>query len=382
MQTPPTTHCRTVREVLHVLQKKYQWLEKDARVFFLAGKWQHDLITWINARSDGRKNFSATRFKNFRNDSKKVLGSWAHISDEFTSKANFLNSTINIEENDTIPDVSFHVFANVNQDAPFRMRNAHNSLCMLPVTTSEAALYLRQQVRSTESSNSSALSIYHEPRFTDGKVQNKVLNYPSLNHSCTPLLIRHSADLLAVDFTTELTYERPSKYLNEVVKVRHGAFDAVALSSHLLKPSGTLLLRLPSYIKGGGNRTIRALLHHMRWGFQVSACEFNGDHIYCMGCRTSTEHPITQVRGDRFPGIFNKFERRPKKWNPRITNTHPYFASQMPSFTNAPLVKEPLSHAIREEMEATKQDEEKTNKFFNLSVAMAERGLYHSKRDD
>ncbi|ORC85655.1 uncharacterized protein TM35_000331120 [Trypanosoma theileri] len=382
MQNPPTTHCRSVRQVLHVLQKKYQWLERDARVFFLAGKWQQDLLNWITTRSDGREKNSGARYKTSQNVSKKVLGNWVHINDKISSKANFLKQVVGIQESDTPPDPLFYVFADANQSAPFQIHNVHNNLCTLPMTTSEAASYIRQQVRGAKSTDSTALSIYNEPRVITSIIQNKVHNYPSLDASYAPLLDRHSADLLAVDFALELPFENPSRYLNEIVEVRQGAFDAVTLSSHLLKPSGTLLLRLPSYVKGGNNCIIRALLHHMRWGFQVSVCEFSGDHIYCMGCRIATEHPISQVRGDRFPGYFKKFERRPKKWNPRTTNAQGYFASQMPSFTNAPLVKEPLCHAIKEEMEATKKDEEKANKFFNLSVSMVERGLYHSKRDD
>ncbi|KEG10805.1 hypothetical protein DQ04_03281080 [Trypanosoma grayi] len=376
----PLVTCRSVERVLNALQRKHHWLADDARAFFIAGRWERDVRAWINThqRGDGCAGRRQTR----PNARAKLPGNWMVLDDDLASKKEFLKAAVGNQQHDGPPSASFCVFADEkDRREATQARYVGDNVTMLPFTTVEAALYIRSRGRRSNDAKTCTL-LPHSVSAENVLLDDTARSSTSLNDCCAIFLNRHSADLVAVDFaegeTSDASLERPTT----AVDARQGALNAVTLGVHLLKPSGAVLLRFSSHANPGGNVPLRALLRHMRWSFQVSACEVDSEHVYCVGCRSITEHPIAELPRDCFPGFFPRSKPRPKRWNPRSETKQPFFAALMPSFTNAPLVKEPLSRALAEEMEAAKKSEEKADSLFGVSVEMVEKGLHHYKQDD
>ncbi|KAF8292251.1 hypothetical protein C3747_276g32 [Trypanosoma cruzi] len=367
-----------VGKILHLLQEKHGWLASDAHVFFLAGNWQDDVRRWVTRHQQRRKHGGRPAPPQTQS-----ARDWAKMNDGFTSKRQFLEMTVSAPQGSSTPMNAFYVFDDANPRMPLLQReDDHGDVVTFPFTTTEAASYIRHDKQKIWTGNSTDLStcMGSSVNVLSGEY---LRSHTLLRDLRSAFLPRQAADLLAVDFVGETSSmgTSPERFFTDL-HTRDSLVNVMALGTHLLRPSGALLLRFPFSVRPQDKPVISAVRQHMRWCFQVAACEVDNDHLYCMGYRHATWHPITPEPKSPFPGFFQKSMRRPKKWNPRRKRDRNYFVALKPGFTDAPLVKEPLGRAIEEEVRATKKVEEKADALFGVSLGMVERRAHQSKRDD
>ncbi|ESL10675.1 hypothetical protein TRSC58_01587 [Trypanosoma rangeli SC58] len=376
-------HRHGLKRALHLLQERHCWLAKDAHVFFLAGDWQYDVVRWIaQQQQQQQRRQHVGQPMTPQGVQTQARRHWAQVSDELISKRQFIEMTMDSPQEDVNPTNFFCVFDGARQGTSLRrVGEVVGGVASFPFTLTEAASYIRHQRQKQSIGRLTELS-------TCVKSAGNVLTNDSVRESAAlhelqlAFMYRQAVDLLAVDFAGKAGMGTAPAHSIMTIHTRESLVDAMALAAHLLRPTGALLLRFPLSMELQDKRFTASVRQHMRWSFQSSACEVDNDHLYCVGCRHTTEHPITAEAKIPLPRLLNKSVRRPRSWNPRKSTDRSFFAALMPSFTGAPLVKEPLSRAIKEDVSASKKVEEKAEALFRVSLGMVEGNAHQSKRDD
>ncbi|RNF00432.1 hypothetical protein TraAM80_07596 [Trypanosoma rangeli] len=376
-------HRHGLKRALHLLQERHCWLAKDAHVFFLAGEWQYDVIRWIAQQQQQQQGHQRVgQPMTPQGVQTQATRHWVQVSDELTSKRQFIEATMGAPQEDVNPTNSFYVFDGAHQGTSLRqIEEDVGGVVSFPFALTEAASYIRHQ--GQKQSNDKPNELLTCTKSAGNVLTNEnVRESASLHELRLTFMNRQTVDLLAVDFVGRAGMGRAPAHSIMTIHTREFLVDAMALGAHLLRPSGALLLRFPLSMELHDKRFTASVRQHMRWSFQSSGCEVDNDHLYCVGCRHTTEHPITAEAKIPVPGLLNRSVFRPRRWNPRKRTDRVFFAALMPSFTGAPLVKEPLSRAIKEEVSASKKVEEKADALFRVSLGMVEGSAHHSKRDD
>ncbi|RNF06247.1 uncharacterized protein Tco025E_07620 [Trypanosoma conorhini] len=374
-------HGHGLKRVLRHLQERHCWLAKDAHVFFLAGDWRHDVIRWVTQQQQqkDRRGGRPVAPQGFKAQAPR---NWAQLSDALTSKRQFLERTVSAPQGGARSTNLFCVFGAEEQGIPLRRSEAGvGDVAALPFTVAEAASCIRHQRHELSGGNSVELSTCVRAA-GQALTGDNVGGHASLHELRSTFLPRQAVDLLAVDLLGAAAVGTAPAQSFMAIQTRESLVNAMALGAHLLRPSGALLLRFPLSVRLQDKRVTASVRQYMRWSFQSSACEVDGDHLYCVGCRHTTEHPITAGARTPVPGLAQRSVPRPRRWNPRKGTDRGFFAALMPSFTDAPLVKEPLRRAIEEEARASRKVEEEADILLRVSLGMVERGAHHSKRDD
>lgn len=301
------------------------------------------------------------------------------LGDELVSKMRFLESTVCDGQDGPPATSAFYMFADGVGGLPVRAKEeAQGGVTRLPFTLAEAASYLRHPPRrplpTTLGASSFFLGTGAGTSLGDGSATRA-----SMDTFYSAFLQQRSADVLAVDFVSAVSPECPP--MDEHTKQE--VVDALALGAHLLKPTGALLLRLPLSLRWHDTPARRVVMRHMRLFFQLSACEVEGEYVYCVGCRGTREAPITSELKTPFFGGLKTSAGLSSRWNPRKKRRNlGRFAAQMPAFATVPLAKQSLGRDAAEGVDAAGRAEDRAEDFFGLSVGMVERGAFYSKRDD
>ncbi|KAG8345306.1 hypothetical protein TRVL_03869 [Trypanosoma vivax] len=363
-----------VTATLRHLQKKHRLLLNDMETIFVGGLWHRAVVAWVAAhqRMDllARRNFRASNLS-------QRPGPWERVVDETASKMEYVASLID-EGHGAFPSraLSFFLFADACcPNDKSLSRDSSSDVCPLPFTLEQAVALLRR--RDGKSLVGEITRDYCTLKLASNSLVPLAAEGAPPHLDGAELLAPRSADLIALDFTEPEHATTTGRVWRSVSR------DAMVLASHLLRPTGSVVLRLPLHAKVSDRAAHNALMKYLRWSFQRSACEMSGEQVCYVGCGSGAGQHIAEFPKSYFPGLLEKSTVRPRQWNPRVVRNRSFFTPVTPSYACAPQTKERSGRATGPEgSEVGQNNENDADAYFALAVEMVERGLHNQKRDD